>query len=121
VAKYQWQLLTVDSTGNELKEISLTRNMTETALDLPGIIIKANQLTPLPPLELYRLKVKVSQDAGPSGNAAYQFRMNAPPTPGNCAVTPTSGEALKTQFDFICKDWKVRTILKLFISNWLVT
>jgi len=82
--------------------------MTETDLDLPGIIIRANQLTPLDPHLFYRLKVSVSQDVGPSGNAAYQFRMNAPPTPGGCTVTPTSGKALKTEFVFICKDWKVR-------------
>lgn len=85
--------------------------MTETALDLPGIIIKGNQLAPLDPNLFYRLKVNVSQDVGPSGNAAYQFRMNASPRHGRCTVTPTNGEALKTEFVFICEDWKVRMIL----------
>ena len=82
--------------------------MTETALDLPGIIIKRNQLAPLK--LFYRLEVRVSQDVGPSGNAAYQFRMNAPPRGGHCNVTPTQGKALKTEFVFICTDWEVRMI-----------
>lgn len=84
--------------------------MTETALDLPGIIIKGNQLDQLDPNLSYRLKVTVSQDVGPSGTAAYQFGMNASPSPGDCTVTPTNGEALKTEFVFICTDWQVRRI-----------
>ena len=85
--------------------------MTETALDLPGIIIKGNQLALLnDSLSFYRLKVTVSQDFGPSGSAAYQFRMNAPPTPGDCTVTPTNGKALKTEFEFKCTNWEVRMI-----------
>ena len=85
--------------------------MTETELDLPGIIIKANQLTDLLPSLYYQLKVIVSQDNGPSGNAAYQFRMNSPPRPGTCTVTPDSGVALKTEFVFICTGWQVRRMI----------
>ena len=106
-AKYQWQLVTVDSNGDEHSEISLTRDMTETELDLPGIIIKGNQLNETGPSFFYRLKVTVSQDNGPSGNAAYQFRMNAPPSPGTCTVTPDTGVALKTEFVFTCSGWQV--------------
>lgn len=84
--------------------------MTETALNLPGIIIKENKLKQLDPHLFYLLKVTVSQDVGPSGNAAYQFRMNGPPRPGKCNVTPTHGEALKTKFVFECLDWQVRRI-----------
>ena len=110
-AKYQWQLFTVNSNGDELSEISLTRDMTETDLDLSGIIIKRNQLAPLKQQSFqYRLEVNVSQDEGPSGNAAYQFRMNDPPRHGNCTVTPTIGEALKTEFVFNCINWEVRMI-----------
>lgn len=110
-AKYQWQLFIVNSTGDELREKFLTGDMTETALDLPGIIIRGNQLHQLlDPNLFYRLKVTVSQAVGPSGTAAYQFRMNAPPSPGDCTVTPTNGEALKTKFLFRCTDWKVRRI-----------
>ena len=110
-AKYQWQLFTVNSSGDELSEISLTRNMTETDLDFSGIIIKRNQLAPLKQQSFqYRLEVNVSQDEGPSGNAAYQFRMNDPPRHGNCTVTPTIGEALKTEFVFNCINWEVRMI-----------
>lgn len=85
--------------------------MTETELDLPGIIIKANQLTDLNSSLYYQLKVYVSQDNGPSGNAAYQFRMNAPPRPGTCTVTPESGVTLKTEFVFSCTGWQVRTVI----------
>lgn len=90
--------------------MSLTRDMTETALNRPSIIIKKNKLKQLDPHLSYLLKVTVSQDVGPSGNAAYQFRMNAPPRPGKCTVTPTHGEALKTKFVFECLDWQVRRI-----------
>ena len=107
--KYQWQLFTVNSSVSELREISLTRNMTETDLDLPGIIIKRNQLAPLSHL-FYRLEVSVSQDDGPPGNAAYQFRMNDSPRHGNCTVTPINGTALKTEFVFNCTNWKARMI-----------
>ena len=109
-AKYQWQLFTVNSNGDELSETPLTRDMTETDLDLPGIIIKKNQLAPLGQNWFYRLEVSVSQDDGPSGNAAYQFRMNDAPRHGNCTVTPTNGEALKTEFVFICTNWEARMI-----------
>ena len=120
-ATYHWQLVIVDSTGSELQENILTRNMTETDMDLPGIIIKANQLQPLIVSErFYRLKVLVSQDDGPDGNAAYQFRVNAPPSPGNCTVTPTNGQALKTAFAFSCIDWQVRDIISLFLGDFSV-
>ena len=108
-ATYSWQLVIVNSIGHELPGNILTRNMTETDMDLPGIIIKANQLPPLINSEwIYRLKVWVSQDHGPAGNAAYQFRVNAPPIPGNCTVTPKSGQALKTAFSILCTGWQVR-------------
>ncbi|KAJ7340521.1 hypothetical protein OS493_003275 [Desmophyllum pertusum] len=105
-AKYQWQLVTVNSNGDKLNVIILTRDKTETDLNLPGIIIKDNQLTQLASSLFYLLKVQVSQDNGPSGNAAYQFRMNAPPSSGWCTVKPETGEALKTKFDFICSGWQ---------------
>ena len=107
-ATYQWQLVIVNSIGDELREIILTRNMTETDLDLPGIIIKEDQLLQLDSNLFYRLKVKVSQYDGPAGHAAYQFRMNGPPSPGNCTVTPEYGQALKTEFVFICTGWQVK-------------
>ena len=109
-AKYQWQLFTVNLNVDEVNEIPLTRDMTETDLDLPGIIIKGNQLPPRDPHLFYRLEVSVSQDVGPSGIAAYQFKINAPPSDGVCTVTPTNGEALKTKFGFICTNWKARMI-----------
>ena len=110
-AKYQWQLFTVNSSGDELSEISLTRNMTETDLDFSGIIIKRNQLAQLQQHSFqYRLEVSVSQDDWPSGNAAYQFRMNDPPRHGSCTVTPTNGKALKTEFVFNCINWEARMI-----------
>ena len=106
--KYQWQLFTVNSNGNELSEISLTRDMTETELDLPGIIIKSDQLVGG---MLYRLKVTATPDNGPLGSAAYQFRTNAPPHSGQCTVTPGSGEALKTNFAFNCSGWQVSKVI----------
>ena len=102
-ANYQWQLVTVDSDGNEVSE-SLTRDMTQTELNLPGIIIKADQL---PVGFTYRLKATVTPEIGPEGNAAYQFRMNAPPHSGQCTVSPGSGKALTTQFAFNCTGWQV--------------
>ena len=108
--KYEWQLFTVNSNGDEVSEISLTRGMTETDLDLPGIIIKGNRLAQQDPHLFYRLQVSVSQDVGPSGIAAYHFRINPPPSDGDCTVTPTNGEALKTEFRFICTNWKARPI-----------
>lgn len=110
-AKYQWQLVTVNSNGNKVSETSLTRDMTETDLDLPGIIIKGNQLTALDSSLFYRLNVRLPQDNGPSGNAAYQFRVNAAPRPGRCTVTPDKGVALKTEFVFICIGWQVRRMI----------
>ena len=79
--------------------------MTDTELNLPGIIIKADQLTGG---STYRLKVTATPGIGPAGNAAYQFRMNAPPHSGQCTVSPTTGEALRTKFDFRCNGWQVR-------------
>ena len=87
---------------------SLTRNMTQSDLDLPGLSIKANQLNEG---LTYQLKVTASPEDGPAGNAAYQFEMNAPPQNGSCTVSPESGEALVTTFAVICKDWKVRKCL----------
>ena len=113
-ATYQWQLVIVNSIGDELREIILNRNMTETDLGLPGIIIKEDQLLQLNSNLFYRLKVEVSQHDGPAGHAAYQFRMNAPPSPGNCNVTPEYGQALKTEFVFICTGWQV----KIIRSSW---
>ena len=113
-ATYSWKLVIVNSIGHELPGNILTRNMTETDMDLPGIIIKGNQLPPLNVSEwFYRLKVWVSQDHGPAGNAAYQFRVNAPPSSGNCTVTPKSGQALKTAFSFLCTGWQVRNKLPI--------
>ncbi len=91
--------------------------MTETELDLPGIIIKENQLAELAPSSFYRLKVRVSPDIGPSGNAAYQFRMNAPPIAGKCIVTPASGVALKTEFVFMCTGWQVRRVISSLATS----
>ena len=79
--------------------------MTDTELNLPGIIIKADQLTGG---FTYRLKVTATPGIGPAGNAAYQFRMNAPPHSGQCTVSPSTGEALRTKFDFRCTGWQVR-------------
>ena len=79
--------------------------MTHTELNLPGILIKANQLTGG---YTYRLKVTATPTTGPAGNAAYQFRMNAPPHSGRCTVSPRTGEALSTNFDFRCTGWQVR-------------
>ena len=107
-AKYQWKLVTVNSNGGDVTKLRLMREMTETGLNLTGIIIKKNQLRQLDSNLFYRLEVKVSQQDGSPGYAAYQFRMNAPPTPGKCTVTPTSGNALKTQFVFTCIGWQVR-------------
>ena len=83
---------------------SLTREMTQTELNLPGITIKADQL---PGGFTYRLKATVTPEIGPEGNAAYQFRMNAPPHSGQCTVSPGSGEAMTTQFAFNCTGWQV--------------
>lgn len=105
-AEYQWQLFTVDSSDVELSEIILTRDMTQSELNLSGIIIKANQLAGG---LSYRLKVTASPDYGPPGNAAYQFRMNAPPHSGQCTVTPGTGDALKTNFAFNCSGWQVKS------------
>ena len=106
-ARYQWQLVTVDPlTDDELSEINLTRDMTKTELNLPSIIIKENKLAGG---SIYRLKVTVSHNNGPAGNAVYQFRMNAPPHSGQCTVSPENGEALVTKFNFKCTGWLVRT------------
>lgn len=105
---YQWKLFTVNSYGDELSEISLSRDMTETELDLPRIIIKSDQLVGG---MLYRLKVTATPDNGPLGSAAYQFRTNAPPHSGQCTVTPRSGEALKTNFVFNCSGWQVSKVI----------
>ena len=106
-ATYQWQLVSLHpSNDTEIKE-SLTRDMTDTELNLPSIIIKANQLTGG---FTYRLKVTATPGIGPAGNAAYQFGMNAPPHSGLCTVSPRTGEALRTKFDFRCTGWQVRRV-----------
>ena len=106
-AKYQWQLVSLHpSHGAEIKE-GLTRDMTDTELNLPGIIIKANQLNGS---FTYRLKVTATPGIGPAGNAAYQFRMNAPPHSGLCTVSSGNEKALNTKFEFRCTGWQVRKI-----------
>ena len=101
---YQWQLVSLDLHGMEIPE-RLERDMTQTELNISGIIIKANQLKGG---STYRLKVDVNQVNEPSGIAAYQFRINAPPQLGQCTVTPKTGEALKIKFNFKCSGWEVR-------------
>ena len=86
--------------------------MTQTELNFPGIIIKANQLTGG---LIYRLKVTASPENGPAGYAVYQFRMNAPPHSGQCTVSPGSGDAVKTRFAFNCIGWQVSTYGTLHI------
>ena len=105
-AMYQWQLVSLDPYGDEIIE-RLTRNMTRTDLNIPSIIIKGNQLFEGP---TYRLKVTVTQPNGPAGIAAYQFRVNSPPKPGQCTVSPERGEALKTKFEFRCSGWQVEHV-----------
>ncbi|XP_044184688.1 polycystic kidney disease protein 1-like 2 [Acropora millepora] len=83
--------------------VTLTRNMTETELNLPGIIIKKGALAGN---VTYRLKVSVTQAHGPAGISSYQFRMNAPPEGGKCTVKPLNGSALKTLFNIQCRGWK---------------
>ena len=103
------------SNGTEINE-SLTRDMTVTKLNLPGIIIKANQLNGS---FTYRLKVTATPGIGPAGNAVYQFRMNASPHSGRCTVSPITGEALKTKFDFACTNWEVREVtLRICQGEW---
>ena len=102
---YQWQLVTVDSQSGQENVTSLTRDMTRSDLDLPGLSIKANQLNGG---LTYQLKVTASPEDGPAGNAAYQFEMNAPPQNGACTVSPKSGEALVTKFAVTCTGWQVR-------------
>ena len=87
---------------------SLTRDMTQNDLDLPGLSIKANQLNGG---LTYQLKVTASPEDGPAGTAAYQFEMNAPPQNGNCTVSPESGKALVTTFTVTCTGWQVRNCL----------
>ena len=79
--------------------------MTETELNLPGIIIKKDALAGD---VTYRLKVNVTQAHGPPGISSYQFRTNAPPKGGQCTVKPLNGSALKTSFNIKCSDWTVR-------------
>lgn len=116
-AQYQWQLVSLDPNGNEVKA-TLTRDMTQTDLNLPGIIVKENNLSGG---LIYRLKVTASPDNGPPGNAAYQFEMNVPPHSGQCTVTPGSGEALKTKFDFRCTGWRVITIIMNHLAGLIIT
>ena len=104
-ARYKWILISLDSLGNETNK-GLKPDMTLTGLNLPGIIIKENELAGN---LTYRLKVIATQDVGPEGIAAYQFTMNAPPVGGNCTVKPPRGRALNTSFDFQCSDWQVRS------------
>lgn len=101
-AKYQWQLVSLDSHGLESPEI-LERDMTQTELNISGIIVKANKLKGG---FTYRLKVNTVNE--PQGIAAYQFTINAPPQLGKCTVTPKTGEALKIKFNFKCSGWEVR-------------
>ncbi|XP_068717180.1 polycystin-1-like protein 2 [Montipora capricornis] len=103
-ARYKWLLISLDPLGNETSEV-LTPDMTLTGLNLPGIIIKENELAGN---LTYRLKVFATQDVGPEGIAAYQFTMNAPPVGGNCTFKPLRGRALNTSFDFQCSDWQDR-------------
>ncbi|XP_044184816.1 polycystic kidney disease protein 1-like 2 [Acropora millepora] len=102
-AKYQWLLATLHPPDNKEMAVTLTRNMTETELNLPGIIIKKDALAGD---VKYRLKVNVTQAHGPPGISSYQFRMNAPPKGGQCTVKPLNGSALKTLFNIQCSGWK---------------
>ena len=108
-AKYHWKLNVVHFGGVEVNDKQLT-DKAETNLNSTGIVIKKNQLGELPPGHFYQLKVEVSQQGEPPGYATYQFRINAPPQHGSCGVTPTKGEALKTQFKFECRNWQVRIL-----------
>ena len=87
--------------------------MTETELNLPGIIIKKDALAGN---VAYRLKVSVIQAHSPGGISSYQFRMNAPPEGGKCTVKPLDGIALKTLFNIQCSGWKVRFDSGIFVS-----
>lgn len=104
MATYQWQLQALSSSGASVSPADLTRDMTETNLNLPSIVVKGNQL---PRYRTYRLMVTVTPDGSPAGKAAYQFGTNIPPYPGGCLVSSYSGVALKTEFYFSCDGWMV--------------
>ena len=111
-ARYIWLLSSLHPRDNKERAVTLTRNMTETELSLPGIIIKKDALAGN---VAYRLKVSVTQAHGPPGVSSYQFRMNAPPEGGKCAVKPLNGSALKTLFNIQCSGWKVRFDSGVFV------
>ena len=97
---------------NKEMAVTLTRDMTETELNLPGIIIKKDALAGD---VSYQLKVSVTHAHGPTGISSYQFRMNAPPEGGQCTVKPLNGSALKTLFNIQCSGWKVRFDSLIFV------
>ena len=88
----------------EINELNVTRDMTETELNASAMIIKPNKLVGG---YFYRLMVTAFPVDGDFGQAGYQFITNSPPHSGECSVTPIGGEALVTNFVFNCTGWKV--------------
>lgn len=113
MAAYQWHLQGVSSSGYSVYPMNLSRDMTETDLNLPGIVLKGNHL---PRYMMYRLMVTVTPDNGPAGRAAYQFKANGPPQSGGCYVSRYSGDALKTKFYFTCSGWIVRFLVEFTVN-----
>ena len=97
-ATYQWKLNSLVHT------VTLTRHMTETDLNLPGIVLKPHRLKS----NTYWLIVTVTPNSGPEGKSAYQFTTNMPPYNGYCNAWPYSGQALKTKFFMYCSRWEVK-------------
>lgn len=103
-ATYQWELNSLGSSGTVVRTVALTRDMTETDLSLPGIVIKPHRFG----FNRYRLIVTVTPNSGPAGKSAYQFTTNMPPYNGYCNASRYSGQALKTTFYLSCSRWKVK-------------
>jgi hypothetical protein len=99
IVSYSWEVL--DVSGSLAQKVDLT-NWAMTPLTLSVLKIKGGGW--LRPGRVYEFKVDVTDEQGVS-TASWQAEVNPPPATGTLEVTPASGEATATSFDFFATDW----------------
>ncbi|XP_070577710.1 polycystin-1-like protein 2 [Ptychodera flava] len=84
------------------EEVSMERRFTSTGVRGPFISINGGRLGDG---YTYKLSVNLTDDKSGYGGDTWRFVTNAPPTSGNCSVTPETGYTLDTEFTVQCENW----------------
>jgi hypothetical protein len=103
---YTWDIyrqIGSDLNGNPVwQRKSYVQSILMSKLSSPGFVVRPNQLEGS---TTYRCTVSVNTPGLATSYSEYTFTTNAPPTGGQCSISPLSGEALVTSFRLSCSAW----------------